>query len=86
MVRKQIFIERGQDEALKRLARASGRSEGALIREAIDARLAQTDDTDAQWEALLRKWAASPASGTQRDWRREDLHADRLTGHGHHPR
>ncbi len=86
VVRKQIFLEPRQAEALKRLARRSGTSEGALIRQAIDARLAQAEDADAQWEALLQRWAASPASGAGRDWRREDLYEERLTRHGDHPR
>jgi hypothetical protein len=36
MVRKQLYLERQHDERLKTLARASGRSEADLVREAVE--------------------------------------------------
>jgi len=40
MVRKQVYLTRRQDEAVKRIARAERRPEAEIIREAIDRRLA----------------------------------------------
>jgi hypothetical protein len=60
MLRKQIFLQERQDEALKRLAARSGRSEGAPVREAVGQRPAQEERADVQWEALLRRWEATP--------------------------
>jgi hypothetical protein len=36
MIRKQIYITPQQDEALKRLAEATGRSQADIIRAALD--------------------------------------------------
>jgi hypothetical protein len=38
MVRKQVYIEKRQDEALKRAARRRGVTEAELVREALDLR------------------------------------------------
>ncbi len=78
MIRKQIFIPREQDEALKRLSKRTGRSEGALVRDAIALRLGQEDVADKKWHALLQEWASRPADGRVRAWRREDLYEDRM--------
>lgn len=43
MVRKQVYLEHSQDAKLKRLARATGKTEAELIREALD-RLPETDN------------------------------------------
>ena len=37
MVRKQVYLAPEQEAKLKRLARATGRSEAEIIREALDA-------------------------------------------------
>lgn len=50
MVRKQVYLERSQDEKLKRLADRRGCTESALIREAVD-QLVELDD---DWVARLR--------------------------------
>jgi hypothetical protein len=42
MVRKQFYIERWQDEKLKRIAAARGCTESAVVRDAID-RLAEVN-------------------------------------------
>lgn len=43
MIRKQIYIAPEQEAKLKRLARATGRSEAEIIREALDALPESTD-------------------------------------------
>lgn len=62
MVRKQLNIEREQDDELKRLARERGTSESELVREAIDAllaadsRRADAGRTLAATHALFEEW------------------------------
>lgn len=80
MIRKQIFITERQDEALKRLARRTGKSEGALVRDAIALKLRQDETEHDAWEELLQEWANLPADGGPRDWTREQLH-EREPGH-----
>lgn len=46
MICKQVYLESRQDAKLKRLARASGRSESELIREAVDGLPEQTDPVE----------------------------------------
>ena len=72
MIRKQIFLDAVQDEALKRLAERTGKSEGALVREAVEMRPAQEEIADARWEALLQRWAAGGAPHGARTWHRQD--------------
>ena len=78
MIRKQIFIEERQNEALKRLALRTGRSEGALIREAVERRLAEEQVAEAAWEDLLERWSRSPAPEGPRTWTRDDLYEERV--------
>ena len=86
MIRKQILLEERQSMALKRLAEKTGKSEGALMREAVEMRLAQDDGAEARWEGLLRRWASGPAAGHPRTWRREDLYEDRVSRVDRDPR
>ncbi len=85
MIRKQVYIERDQDEFLKRSARELGITEADVIRRAIGqasaARLPGRRDRQAWAEelAFLRRRAQEiPATGGRRDWTREDLYAGRL--------
>ena len=78
MIRKQIFIEEGQNEALKRLAKRTGKSEGALIREAVERRLVEEHDADALWGGLIERWLQVPVTNEPRTWTRDDLYDDRL--------
>ena len=78
MIRKQIFIEEGQNEALKRLAKRTGKSEGALIREAVERRLVEEQDADALWGGLIERWSQVPVTNEPRTWTRDDLYDDRL--------
>ncbi len=79
MIRKQIFIPRDQDEALKRLSQQTGRSEGALVRDAIALRLQQDDAATTKWQELLRDWASRDVDDQPRTWRRDDLYSDRIS-------
>jgi hypothetical protein len=45
MIRKQVYLERGQDEKLKRLAAQRGCTEAELVREAVD----QLPDPEGDW-------------------------------------
>lgn len=78
MIRKQIFLGAHQNESLKRLALRTGRSEAAIIREALDAQLAAAAQSEAQWTELLAQWKARGAAGAARSWTRESLYEERL--------
>ncbi len=65
MIRKQVYLESKQDAKLKRLARASGRTESELIRQAVE-QLPET--TDPVLEALRAAGLlAEPRLGPPRD-------------------
>lgn len=87
MVRKQIYIRKRQEQALKRQAKLRGVSEAEWIREAIDRQLTKgavhkvmPPDQEA-WERAfkfmqdLRKRGPLPAQ--KRTWKREDAYAER---------
>ena len=91
MVRKQVYIQKRQQAALKRLARARGVSEAELIRQAIDRQLsssaAQAFSPDPKgWEKarqfMLALRARGPLTDRPRTWKREDLYEDRLSRYG----
>ncbi len=65
MVRKQVYLAPEQEAKLKRLARATGRSEAEIIREALDA-LPESPDpvldaAGARGCSSPRRWWGSPA-------------------------
>ena len=79
-IRKQIYIDPGQEHKLRQLSEKTGASQAQIIRTAIDAQLLTsgviTRDIKA-WEAerafiqkLIRK---GPVEGGQ-SWTREELH------------
>ena len=83
MVRKQVYIQKRQQAALKRLARARGVSEAELIRQAIDRQLSSsavqspTFDSAAWKKAhqfMLTLRARGPLTDQPRTWKREDLY------------
>jgi predicted DNA-binding protein len=78
VIRKQIFIDEEQNEALKRLAKKTGKSEGALIREALERRLMEEQDADTLWESLIERWLQVSMTNESRTWTREDLYDARL--------
>lgn len=79
-VRKQIYIDPGQEVLLKRLARETGVTEAEIIRRAIDqhTRSFRFPKRDlAAWEkerAFITHLIQQGAISGQRSWRREDLY------------
>ena len=87
MVRMQIYISKRQRILLKRLSKARGVSQAELVRQAIDREAAQTapragSGAQEAWEqafALMRSLHnQGPIEGQPRNWKREDLYAERL--------
>ena len=85
MIRKQIYISPGQEELLKRRAKALGLSEAELIRRAIEnlASASPSLPLDKQaWErelAFIKERARClPDLGGKRTWTREQLYEERL--------
>ncbi|MGD1993699.1 MAG: hypothetical protein PVI59_10945 [Anaerolineae bacterium] len=83
MVRKQVYIEPQQDELLKQWAEETGRTEAAIVREALDRWLAseqQRREAQVAWEEerdfIESHMAEGPAVGG-RAWTREELHGGR---------
>jgi len=80
MVRKQIVIEPEQERALEERAKALGVSQSALIRQAIDAMLEETEARlrrEAAWEATLEAMEQARRDGVGsrgQKWSREELH------------
>lgn len=80
MIRKYIYLEPDQDVLLKRLAKETGMSEAALIRQAINryARvLARSQCELGVWEeerVFIQQLMEHPATPAPRQWRRDDLH------------
>jgi predicted DNA-binding protein len=80
MIRKQIYLPAQEDRRLKEIARAQGRSEAALIREAIRRRLDEEDARDASWQRLRALLASSPATGSASDrFDRREAYVDRTS-------
>jgi hypothetical protein len=84
MIRKQIYIETGQNALLKRLAAEAGVSEAEIIRQSVVryalAARPTVRDADA-WRRQLRRIRASIGKGPlpgKRTWTRDDLYAARL--------
>jgi hypothetical protein len=53
MVRKQLMLTREQNAELKRIAAATSRSEGELVREAVDDWLPRQKAEQEDWKAAL---------------------------------
>lgn len=88
MVRKQLYIEEGQDRAIKRRAKTLGVSEAEVVRAALDAALAaevtpvQTPSLDKEdpLELVLALAAEDVRQGHRlpaERYRREELYAER---------
>lgn len=68
MIRKQIYLAPEQEAKLKRLARATGRSEAEIIREALDALPESPDPVlDALWRQGMLEPPAVVGSPAQAD-------------------
>jgi hypothetical protein len=93
MIRKQVYIQRQQEAALKRLSKSRGLSEAELIRQAIDRQAGSVaapfvSDADAWEEAhtfMLALRDRTAVTDQPRNWRREDLYEDRVGRYGSHP-
>ncbi|MPY87365.1 MAG: hypothetical protein GEU99_05540 [Luteitalea sp.] len=92
MVRKQLYIEKRQDDMLKRRAKAQGVTEAELVREALDAPVLPASrafhpDEDA-WDSFLRfvrrlahrgsRRARRAVPSSDRGWTRDDLYEERI--------
>jgi hypothetical protein len=86
MVRKQVYIEKRQDEALKRAARRRGVTEAELVREALDlrsldSRVGGVPDREA-WLSfkrfVLRERKKGPLAPRPRNWTRDELYEERI--------
>lgn len=86
MVRKQIYIQKSQEERLKKVAEASGLSEAEVIRRALDIELRHAGyrpafNADA-WERIeafvdeLKQ--RGPVAPRKRNWSRDDLYEERM--------
>lgn len=79
MVRKQLYIDKRQDEALKRRARELGISEAEVVRQALADSLAVPEDNDREkaWArelAFMRERAKMKVPQQARTWTRDELY------------
>lgn len=91
MVRKQLYIEKRQQDRLSRLSSLQGVSESELIRRAIDRQLEpaglSVGDVGAWEEAIsfMRAVGERPPRRQPKLWSREALYAERLGRSGRGP-
>ena len=86
MVRKQIYIQKSQEERLKKVAEARGVSEAEIIRRALENEMKRAGyrlayDRDAMqrlYKAMLDQDKKPPVPRKKRDWKREDLYEERM--------
>lgn len=91
MVRKQVYIEKRQDELLERRARELGVSEAELVRRGIDQVCGVAIPASRRWwsapdpnawereKEYIRKHRSGPVPQTKdRGWTREELYDERL--------
>jgi hypothetical protein len=84
MIRKQVYIEPGQEDLLKRRSRELGVSEAALIRRGIDevahrSSSAAFDRTAWEEELAFMEERARMKVPRPRSWTREELYEERLS-------
>lgn len=87
-MRKQVYIERRQEELLKAWAEETGRTEADIVREALDrwiARERRRREAEAAWGEerayIEARIAEGPVNGG-RAWTREALHGERVGRYG----
>ena len=80
-IRKQVYLDPRHDRELKRTARATGKTEASIIREALDRLVSDTrieKERTQAWNAeraFISQWMAKgTVPGSKRHWRREDLY------------
>jgi hypothetical protein len=83
-VRKQIYLEQRQEQAIKREAKARGMSEAEVIRRRLDHEESGEprggDDISAVDSFLnaAQRWSSKPASSRKWRWNRDELYDERL--------
>jgi predicted DNA-binding protein len=93
MIRKQIYIQKSQEERLKKVAEERGVSEAEIIRRALENELRQMNvyrpayDREA-WKRVVAFWEEldqrGPVEPRVRDWKREDLYEERMKRYDRH--
>ncbi|HXF84299.1 MAG TPA: ribbon-helix-helix protein, CopG family [Anaerolineales bacterium] len=87
MVRKQIYIQKSQDERLKKVVKVHGVSEAEIIRRALDNEIRQANVSyplydDEAMRGLVALWqeldTRGPVALRPRNWTREELYEDRM--------
>jgi hypothetical protein len=86
MIRKQIYIQKDQEDRLKKIAETRGVSEAEIIRRALDVelkhagfRLAYDDEAWARaYQFMLDLAKRGPVPQRKRDWTREELYEERM--------
>ena len=90
-VRKQIYLEKKQDQQLKRLAEARGVSEAEVIRQTLDQRFAEAANRPAPPDAnawrkahatMLQLLTEGPLPQAGRRWTRAELYEERMSRYG----
>jgi hypothetical protein len=80
MIRKQVYIEEGQERRLKARARALGVTEAELIRQSLDRSLGPSPvahPDPAAWERVLlyiRRYRSKAPGRPGQPWSRDELH------------
>ena len=88
MVRKQIYLPKGQNLALRRLAKERGVSEAEIIRQALEreaeVRATGVRNSTAAWAGILQlveeRKSALAGKGKPVQWNRQELYVDREAG------
>ena len=86
MIRKQLYLTRAQDRALKERARRERRTEADLVREAVDrlldggvSRRAAVEDLQRFADEVSARRPAEPRAPEEgRGWTRDELYDERL--------
>lgn len=87
MVRKQIYITKGQDETLKRVAAERGQTEAEVVRSCLEGLEREADAREAErlaaWEGMRARMDARAEKYKNvpqepRSWTRDELYEDRL--------
>lgn len=86
MVRKQIYIQKSQEERLKKVAEARGLSEAEIVRRALENELKRAGyrpayDHEAMqrlYQAMLDQEKKPPVPPKKRDWTRDDLYEEQM--------
>ena len=91
---KQIYLERKQNQQLKRLAETRGVSEAEVIRQALDRQTSGAAERPVPpdphaWALAYQKMLALQAQGplpkAERRWTREELYEERLSRYDQRP-